>query len=493
MLGAPGCGKATQAKRIMGRYGIPRVSVTDVVREALTEGTPFGALAQAAVDAGQPVSDEIILGMIRERLAQSDTEQGFILEGFPRTLPQAQALDILLNALGQALQAVLWIDLDIDVLMERLEGRRTCMACGQQYNVYTNPPTVDGMCDKCGGQVRRRADDNEETIHNRFRAHESLVAPLLEYYGEQNKLRRIDGAGTVDEVFRRARKVLDEAKREHAKLESVARAATALRDEVVTEEPVAAVEQAAEKAERPVERRTGGKGRQRLGKAKSGKTAGRKAPAGSGSAKKLAKTKKRAAKTAGTVSKGSLSSKARKKKKAVAAKPTTAKEARVATKTAKKTVGKAAAKKAVARKTLAKKTAKKAAQKKAKTAVKKVLVKKAAQKKKSSAKKKAVGRRTSPASTARKPTAKKSVMKKKRAKTSPSVKKANLKKVSVKKKAVGKTASNRSKSKKSVPAKGPKGKRAIKASTTAPTKTRTSAGRKKQETAKSRRKSTRAR
>jgi len=201
LLGAPGSGKGTQAKRLVEKYKIPQISTGDLLRAAVSAGTPLGLKAKEAMDAGQLVSDEIVLGIIRERLAAPDANKGFILDGFPRNIPQAEALDAMLASVGMPLQAAILIDVDFDVLMQRLTGRRTCASCGQMYNIYTSPPQLDDRCDKCGGNLRHRADDNEETIGNRLRVYTAQTAPLVEYFRSRGKLYTVDGVGEIDEIF----------------------------------------------------------------------------------------------------------------------------------------------------------------------------------------------------------------------------------------------------------------------------------------------------
>ncbi|MHB8746669.1 MAG: adenylate kinase, partial [Gammaproteobacteria bacterium] len=208
LLGAPGSGKGTQAKLLVEQYKVPQVSTGDLLRAAVAADTPLGKQAKAAMDAGQLVSDEIVLGMIRERLSQSDAKKGFILDGFPRNIPQAQALDNMLDQLGQTLQLALLVDVDVDVLLQRLTGRRTCESCGQMYNVYTSPSKLDDQCDKCGGNLRHRADDNEETISNRLRVYEAQTAPLIQYYRAQNRLRTVQGVGDIRDIYKAVNKVV---------------------------------------------------------------------------------------------------------------------------------------------------------------------------------------------------------------------------------------------------------------------------------------------
>ena len=190
LLGAPGSGKGTQAKRLVERYGIPQISTGDLLREAV---------------AARPssVPDEVVLGMIRERLGQPDTAKGFILDGFPRNVSQAEALDRMLEEMKQPLDLAILIDVDYDVLMQRLTGRLTCENCGAVFNIYTNPPRQDRICDFCGGKLHHRADDNEETISNRLKVYDQQTRPVIAYYEMEGKLARIDGEGEIDTIFQR--------------------------------------------------------------------------------------------------------------------------------------------------------------------------------------------------------------------------------------------------------------------------------------------------
>jgi adenylate kinase len=201
MLGAPGSGKGTQAKLLEEKFKLPQISTGDMLREAVAEGTPLGRQAKAAMDAGQLVSDEVVLGVIQERIARADARNGFILDGFPRNLQQAESLDQLLNSLGRSINLALLVAVDVDALIQRLVGRRTCLNCGQMYNVFYAPPHMDGRCDECGGRLRHRSDDNEETIGNRLRVYEAQTLPVLDYYKEQDKLRTVQGVGEVKDIF----------------------------------------------------------------------------------------------------------------------------------------------------------------------------------------------------------------------------------------------------------------------------------------------------
>lgn len=202
LLGAPGSGKGTQAKLLVEKYRIPQVSTGDLLREQVAAGTDLGKKAKATMDAGQLVTDDVVLGMIQSRLAKPDAKAGFILDGFPRNIPQAQALDGMLARLGQPLQLALLVDVDTEVLMKRLTGRRTCGSCGAIYNIYFTPPKTQGKCDKCGGSLQHRSDDNESTVGKRLKVYSEQTAPLITYYKAQGKLRTARGVGKVNDIFK---------------------------------------------------------------------------------------------------------------------------------------------------------------------------------------------------------------------------------------------------------------------------------------------------
>jgi adenylate kinase len=208
LLGAPGSGKGTQAKLLVKQQGLVQISTGDLLREAAEKGTALGRQAKPLMDSGQLVPDEIVLGVIRERLQENDVAKGFILDGFPRTLPQAEELDKILAQLRMPIQGAVLIDVDVDALIQRLGGRQTCSSCGQMYNMYTSPSRLYDHCDVCGGELRQRADDNEETIGNRLRIYETQTLPLLDYYREQDKLRTIQGVGEIDDIFAALQKEL---------------------------------------------------------------------------------------------------------------------------------------------------------------------------------------------------------------------------------------------------------------------------------------------
>jgi adenylate kinase len=211
LLGAPGSGKGTQAKLLIERYHIPQISTGDLLRAAVAAGSPVGKKAKAAMDAGKLVSDQIVLALIRERLRKADTRPGFILDGFPRNIPQADALDKLLRSLKKPIDLAVLIDVDFDVLLKRLTGRRSCPACGAVFNVHFSPPKVAGRCDACGAALVHRADDNEATITSRLDVFSAQTKPLIDFYKAQGKLRSVKGTGDINGIFKRMVAALEEA------------------------------------------------------------------------------------------------------------------------------------------------------------------------------------------------------------------------------------------------------------------------------------------
>ncbi len=209
LLGAPGSGKGTQGVVLSKKYNIPQVSTGDLLRAAVTAGSELGKKAKTAMDAGALVSDDIVIGLIKERLAEDDAKNGYILDGFPRNIAQAEALDAMLAELNQPLQGVILLDVAFDELLQRLTGRRTCKDCGAIYNIHLSPPKVEGRCDICGGELFQRADDNEETISNRLNVYQQQTAPLVDFYSKQNKLYKIAGVGDVDEIAQAISAVFD--------------------------------------------------------------------------------------------------------------------------------------------------------------------------------------------------------------------------------------------------------------------------------------------
>jgi adenylate kinase len=203
LLGAPGSGKGTQAKKLVADFGYPQVSTGDLLRDAVARGTEYGLRAKAAMDAGQLVSDEIVLGILRDRVAQPDAASGFILDGYPRNLAQAAALEGVLDDLGQPLDAAVLMDLDHDILLKRLTGRRSCSGCGRVYNIHFLPPPADGRCESCGGELVQRADDREETIGRRLDVYRAETAPLVDHYRSLGKLRVVAAEGPFEVVYDR--------------------------------------------------------------------------------------------------------------------------------------------------------------------------------------------------------------------------------------------------------------------------------------------------
>jgi len=210
LLGPPGAGKGTQAARLVERWGIPHVSTGDILRANVREGTPLGAEAKRFMDAGDLVPDGVIIGMVGDRLAQPDTSVGFLFDGFPRTVPQARALEQLVNERDAPIDVVLRLVVDHSDVVERLTGRRTCSGCGRIFHLTYDPPSVDGRCDTCNGDIVQRDDDREEVVLNRLEVHRTQTAPLESFYFERGLLRDIRAVGTVDEVTERAIEVLNE-------------------------------------------------------------------------------------------------------------------------------------------------------------------------------------------------------------------------------------------------------------------------------------------
>jgi adenylate kinase len=201
LMGLPGAGKGTQAERIIEKYGIPHISTGDMFRAAIKEGTDLGLQAKSFMDKGNLVPDEVTIGIVRERLSKEDCNQGFLLDGFPRTVAQADALETILSDLNKQINFVINIDVDKDILMERLTGRRICKSCGSTYHLVFNPPANEGVCDRCGGELYQRADDNEETVQNRLEVNLKQTKPLLDFYETKGYLRNINGQQDIRNVF----------------------------------------------------------------------------------------------------------------------------------------------------------------------------------------------------------------------------------------------------------------------------------------------------
>ncbi|MQA23908.1 MAG: adenylate kinase [Micromonosporaceae bacterium] len=204
LVGPPGAGKGTQAEFIAAHLAVPKISTGDIFRANVASGTPLGQQAKRYMDAGQLVPDEVTIDMVRDRLAEADAADGFLLDGFPRTVPQATALDKLLADLGTGLDVVLELVVEDDEVIRRLSGRRTCRGCGKVWHVEFDPPNVEELCDRCGGELFQRDDDKPDTIAERLRVYGRDTAPLNQYYGAQGKLVGIDATGPVEDVTERA-------------------------------------------------------------------------------------------------------------------------------------------------------------------------------------------------------------------------------------------------------------------------------------------------
>lgn len=210
LMGLPGAGKGTQAERIIDTYGIPHISTGDMFRDAMKNETPLGVKAKTFIDNGELVPDEVTNGIVRDRLAQADTEKGFLLDGFPRTLAQAEELDKILDGLGKKIDDVLNIHVEEEVLIERLAGRFICRTCGATYHKVYNPPKVDGTCDRCGGHdFYQREDDKPETVKNRLAVNIKNTKPILDYYENQGVLHAIDGNRDIQDVFVDIKQLID--------------------------------------------------------------------------------------------------------------------------------------------------------------------------------------------------------------------------------------------------------------------------------------------
>ncbi|MDR4888429.1 adenylate kinase [Fredinandcohnia sp. QZ13] len=201
LMGLPGAGKGTQAEKIVEKYNIPHISTGDMFRAAIKDGTELGLQAKSFMDKGELVPDEVTIGIVRERLSKDDCNQGFLLDGFPRTVPQAEALEAILTDLEKKIDYVINIEVDSAILLERLTGRRICKDCGATYHLVFNPPSQEGTCDKCGGELYQRADDNAETVGTRLQINIEQSKPLLDFYQEKGYLRNIDGQQEINKVF----------------------------------------------------------------------------------------------------------------------------------------------------------------------------------------------------------------------------------------------------------------------------------------------------
>lgn len=210
LLGGPGSGKGTQAQKLINKLGVPQISTGDIFRAAVKEGTPMGLKAKAFMEQGELVPDDVVIGVVEERLTKPDLDKGYMLDGFPRTVGQAQALDKILASQSKGLNHVVLVDVPDEELVKRLSGRRTCRnsECGKMYHVMFNPPKKEGICDACGSELYQRADDSEATIRERLSVYNSQTAPLIDYYDKKGLLRRVEGVGPIDQIFASIQKVL---------------------------------------------------------------------------------------------------------------------------------------------------------------------------------------------------------------------------------------------------------------------------------------------
>ena len=208
LLGPPGAGKGTQAKMLVDEYKIPQISTGDILRAAVKEGTQLGKEAKKCMDKGELVPDSVVIGIVEERIQEPDCDNGYMLDGFPRTVPQAEALDGMLANLNSKIDHVVSIDVDKEELVKRLTGRRTCRECGAGFHVMFDPPKQEGVCDKCGGELYQRDDDNVETVSSRLEVYEAQTLPLIDYYQGQGKVRSIDGVGEIKDIYNRVKLVL---------------------------------------------------------------------------------------------------------------------------------------------------------------------------------------------------------------------------------------------------------------------------------------------
>jgi adenylate kinase len=212
LLGPPGAGKGTQGERLVKKYKLPHISTGDIFRAAIKEGTELGMKAKEYMDKGELVPDELVVGIVKERLMQPDCQNGYLLDGFPRTVIQAEALSAALEGLNTPLTGVVNVDVNQDELLDRLTGRRVCKSCGSTYHVKFNAPKVRNVCDKCGGELYQRADDTVETVKQRLEVYRNQTEPLIAYYENKGLLFTVDGSKDIDDVFKEVTAILDAKK-----------------------------------------------------------------------------------------------------------------------------------------------------------------------------------------------------------------------------------------------------------------------------------------
>lgn len=208
LFGPPGAGKGTQAKFIVDSFKIPQISTGDMLRAAVRDQTALGLVAKQIMESGGLVPDEVVLGIVRERIVLSDCDNGFVLDGFPRTIPQADALVSILHGLNKKIDHVISLDLDNAEIVQRLSGRRTCSSCGKGYHILNDPPKSEGICDSCQAVLIQREDDREDTVKNRLAVYDQQTAPLKDYYEHAGLLRHIDGSGSIQDIQRQINDVL---------------------------------------------------------------------------------------------------------------------------------------------------------------------------------------------------------------------------------------------------------------------------------------------
>lgn len=211
LFGAPGSGKGTQAKLAGQELGVPHISTGDILRQSVKDGTPLGLKAKAFMDSGALVPDDLMLDLIRERLGRPDAAKGFLLDGFPRTVAQAEGLDGLLSGLGMKVDAVVSLEVDAEELVRRLTSRRMCPRCGAIYNLISQPPRAEGVCDACGSALEQRADDRRSTVENRLAVYREQTSPVMDYYRSQGLLTPVDGSKSPEEVYRSFKAALPKA------------------------------------------------------------------------------------------------------------------------------------------------------------------------------------------------------------------------------------------------------------------------------------------
>ena len=210
MLGAPGAGKGTQAKKIAAKYSIPHISTGDIFRANIKNGTELGLKAKSYMDAGGLVPDEITIGMLLDRIHQADCENGYVLDGFPRTIPQAESLTEALKKNGEAIDFAVNVDVPDENIINRMSGRRACLNCGATYHIVYNAPKTENVCDTCGQELVLRDDDKPETVKKRLDVYHDQTQPLIDYYKERNVLKRVDGTRDLEDVFQAIVDILDE-------------------------------------------------------------------------------------------------------------------------------------------------------------------------------------------------------------------------------------------------------------------------------------------